>query len=285
MRRGKRVRKETGMDMIDAHLHFCEEEAHFCQIAREAGHENTEAHLREAFARNHIVKGIVMGNRGLSLERHQYPDFLVYCAGVDVDDLKPERLQRTLDQLELHLRRRECVGIKLYPGYSSCYVGDPIYDPVYRLAGDYHKPAAIHTGAVAGSRGRLRYCHPLTVDEPASRFPDVTFVMCHIGNPWVQDAAAVMEKNPNVCADLSGLLEGRVDLDRYFRQQAGYVSYLRTWMEYAEDYGRIMYGTDWPLVNIAEYVEYIRRLVPEEHHEKVFYENAVRIYGLEMEKN
>ena len=92
----------------------------------------------------------------------------------------------------------------------------------------------------------------------------------------------MMEKDPNVCADLSGLLEGRVDLDRYFRQQEGYVSYLRTWMEYAEDYGRIMYGTDWPLVNIPEYIEFIRRLVPEEHHEKIFYENAVRIYQLEM---
>ena len=29
-----------------------------------------------------------------------------------------------------------------------------------------------------------------------------------------------MEKNPNVAADLSGLLEGRVDLDAYFREQA-----------------------------------------------------------------
>ena len=270
------------MDIIDAHLHFCTEEAHFCQIAREAGHENSAAHLREAFARSHVVRGIVLGNRGLSLKEHQYPDFLSYCIGVDFSSLLPEMLQHSLDQLESHLKRRECVGIKLYPGYSSYYVGDPVYYPVYELARVWHKPVAIHTGAVAGSRGRLRYSHPLTVDEAASAFPDVTFVMCHIGNPWVQDAAAVMEKDPNVCADLSGLLEGRVDLDRYFRQQEGYVSYLRTWMEYAEDYGRIRYGTDWPLVNIPEYIEFIRRLVPEEHHEKIFYENAVRIYQLEM---
>ena len=91
------------MDIIDAHLHFCTEEAHFCQIAREAGHENSAAHLREAFARSHVVRGIVMGNRGLSLKEHQYPDFLSYCIGVDFSSLLPEMLQHSLDQLESHL--------------------------------------------------------------------------------------------------------------------------------------------------------------------------------------
>lgn len=56
--------------------------------------------------------------------------------------------------------------------------------------------------------------------------------MCHFGNPFLEAAAAVLEKNPNVCADLSGLLEGRADLDRYFVERAGYVGLLRTWMDY-----------------------------------------------------
>lgn len=34
------------------------------------------------------------------------------------------------------------------------------------------------------------------------------------------------------------------------------------------------------LVNCFEYREFIKRLVPEQYHEKVFYENAVRVYGL-----
>ena len=51
--------------------------------------------------------------------------------------------------------------------------------------------------------------------------------MCHFGNPFLQEAAAVLGKNPNVCADLSGLLEGRVELDRYFEEQAGYAGLLK----------------------------------------------------------
>ena len=41
-----------------------------------------------------------------------------------------------------------------------------------------------------------------------------------------------------------------------------------------------MYGTDWPIVNLGEYIQYIQRIVPEPHWEKVFFENANRIYRL-----
>ena len=78
-------------------------------------------------------------------------------------------------------------------------------------------------GLTAFSRAHLKYCHPLALDEVAADHPDTQFVMCHFGNPFLEAAAAVVEKNPNVAADLSGLLEGRVDLDAYFREQAGYV--------------------------------------------------------------
>ncbi|MBS6292334.1 MAG: hypothetical protein KH446_11625 [Oscillibacter sp.] len=37
---------------------------------------------------------------------------------------------------------------------------------------------------------------------------------------------------------------------------------------------------DWPIVNLGEYIGFIRRLVPETHWEPVFFDNANRIYGL-----
>ena len=36
----------------------------------------------------------------------------------------------------------------------------------------------------------------------------------------------MLEKNPNVCADLSGLLDGPVALDAYFARQRAYVDQL-----------------------------------------------------------
>ena len=104
--------------------------------------------------------------------------------------------------------------------------------------------------------------------------------MCHFGNPFLEAAAAVLEKNPNVAVDLSGLLEGRVDLDRYFREQAGYAGLLTTWLTAVGKWDDLMYGTDWPIVNLGEYIQFIQQLVPEGHWEQVFFQNADRIYGL-----
>ncbi|MNC84424.1 hypothetical protein D3C75_1390290 [compost metagenome] len=40
----------------------------------------------------------------------------------------------------------------------------------------------------------------------------------------------------------------------------------------------MLFGTDWPLAPIDLYAEFVRRLVPEQHHEKVFYENAFSLF-------
>ena len=93
-------------------------------------------------------------------------------------------------------------------------------------------------------------------------------------------AAAVLEKNPNMYADLSGLIEGAFETETFIKDQSGYLEILKSWMHYVSDYGKFIYGTDWPAVNCFEYREFIKRLVPEQYHEKVFYENAVRVYGL-----
>lgn len=268
------------MKIIDAHLHLCRGDEYFDGIAAVAGHENTQEHLWKQFDRMDTACGIVMGNRGLQMENHRYPDFLRYCIGLDSTYLSQTSVEESAPLIEAHLRLNQCVGVKLYPGYNPGYITDPVYDPVYELAEMYGKAVAVHTGTTAGSNALLKYSHPLTLDEAAVRHPNVQFVMCHFGNPWLADAAAVLEKNENVAADLSGLLEGRVDLDRFFQEKAGYVEQLRSWLGYLHEYDRIMYGTDWPLVNLEEYREFIQRLVPEIYHEKVFYKNAKAIYKL-----
>lgn len=268
------------MKIIDAHLHLFEQSQSFHRSAQAVGHEYSGEHLKSVFDELGIVHGVVMGNRTLDPESHCYPDFLSYCIGLDSSYLACHSIAESLPQLEKHLASDRCVGIKLYPGYWHAYVTDPCYEPVLRLADHYRKPVAIHTGTTVGTTAVMKYSHPLTVDELAVRWPKVQFILCHFGNPWLVDAAAVLEKNRNVAADLSGLLAGRVDLDAYYRDNARYVEQLRTWIDYLESYDALLYGTDWPLVNMAEYRDFIARLIPERYYEKVFYENAKRIYHL-----
>jgi len=269
------------MKIIDAHLHFVQHDPYFDRIAAAAGHENTEAHLEAEYRRLGLVGGVVMGNRGLDAESHRYPKWLRYCIGLDRTYLSSHEIRDAVEQVEYHLQQEACAGVKLYPGYNPYYVWDPIYDPVYELAERYEKPVAIHTGETAGPNALMKYSHPMTLDEAAVRHPRVQFIMCHFGNPWLNDAAAVLSKNPNVAADLSGLLEGKVQVERLLEEKQGYVSQLRTWLEYL-DYRKIMFGTDWPLANLEDSIRFVAALTPEKHRERVFWKNAAEIYGFSL---
>lgn len=268
------------MKIIDAHLHFVPGEPYFNMIARHAGSENSEDHLRQVYQERGIVCGIVMGNAGLDPAANTFPDLFRYCVGIEAYELGHRDDAKALANIEANLKKDTCVGIKLYPGYSTVYITDKRYDPVYELAERYHKPVAVHTGQTAGSRASLRYCHPLTIDDAAVLHPNVQFVMCHFGNPFLMDAAAVIEKDMNVAADLSGLLEGKPDLAVYFEEQAGYIEALRTWIAYTESFDRFMFGTDWPLANYDDYIALVKKIIPEKHWDAVFHANAERIYKI-----
>ena len=271
------------MKIIDAHLHFFRERDWAEEAARSVGHENSIDHLRQVYRELDMIHGVIMGNGGLDLEHHQYPaDLFHYCVGLDSSLLTGGEvsLGELPDRIEAHLQRPSCCGVKLYPGYNKMPLSDPLYGPVYELAARYDKPVAVHMGLTANAQAHLKYCHPLALDEVAADHPHTRFVMCHFGNPFLESAAAVLAKNPNVAADLSGLLEGRVDLEQYFSEQSGYVFLLKSWLAAAGGWDCLMYGTDWPIVNLGEYIGFICRLVPEKHWEKVFFENANRIYGL-----
>ena len=274
------------MKIIDAHLHFSKWEQ-FDAIARAAGHENSAEALGRVFAAEGIVHGVVMGNLPVEETAPDYPDFLHYCVGIagdGVTEMSAARIDKLLPALEQHLRSTRCVGVKLYPAYNYFYVYADYLTPVYELAAHYQKPVAVHTGLTATEKALLKYAHPNVIDEAATKFRDVNFVMCHFGEPYFVDAAAVMEKNRNVAADLSGMLEGKIpDFAAFCRHRRFYIDQLKGWLSYLGAYDRLMFGTDWPLANLGDYVAFTKELIPEEYWNAVFYENAVRIYGLHLE--
>ena len=99
--------------------------------------------------------------------------------------------------------------------------------------------------------------------------------------PFCVDAVAVMEKNENVAADLSGILEGKIDdMPDFLARKHGYLNYVKGWLEYLDNYERLLFGTDWPLANLSNYIKFVEHIIPDKHHEKVFFDNANRLYGL-----
>ncbi len=87
---------------------------------------------------------------------------------------------------------------------------DRSYWPIYERAEKYHMIMLFHTGILMRatpdvpadvSVDRMR---PTTLDGIARRFPKLTIIGAHLGNPDYAWAAEVTRWNPNVYFDLSG---------------------------------------------------------------------------------
>lgn len=188
-----------------------------------------------------------------------------------------------LREVEKLLAARRVAALKGYLGYLPFYPHDAGYRPYLELAARYDLPFIFHTGDTFSPLAKLKYAHPLEVDEVAVDWPKVRFVMAHVGNPWMIDAAEVVFKNLNVWADLSGLIvgaeqelgapEARLAIDELIERT-------RAAFQYAERPNRFLYGSDWPLAPMPFYSDIIRRAIPQEHHENVFVENARKLFGL-----
>jgi predicted TIM-barrel fold metal-dependent hydrolase len=199
---------------------------------------------------------------------------------------EPEHLRAVEAQIERH--REKLVAFKAYLGYLHFGPEDPNYVPYYRLAAKYHLPVIVHTGDNWSTTAKVKYAHPLRMDEVAVDHPEVRFVLAHFGNPWLIDAAEVVFKNANVWADLSGLFVGG---DKEIQDLLGAAktpdsapgllfSDLKKAIGYVGDYGRFLYGSDWPLAPLASYRRLIESLIPKEHHRAVFRTNAEHLFKL-----
>jgi hypothetical protein len=161
------------------------------------------------------------------------------------------------------------------------YAFDRNYEPAYELAEKYHVPVVFHTGDTDSQWAKLKYADPLTVDEVAVDHPKVTFVLAHAGNPWIESAAEVAYKNPNVYLDGSAFLIGDLKQTAPEQIETYLVKPVRWIFNYIGDPTKLMFGTDWPLTDIGPYLEAFKRAIPREHWKAVFHDNAARVYGFD----
>lgn len=157
----------------------------------------------------------------------------------------------------------ELVGIKFYTGYDHYYPFDLYEDKGYRTPSSlYHNPlqicselkipAIFHCGDCLNSvkSAKLKYAHPLNIDEVAVDYDDVNFIIAHMGYPWHRDAAEVCYKNANVYADISGFVYGdftESDTIKFHRVTDEFVDICSA--------DKLLFGTDWPISNQKSYVD------------------------------
>lgn len=195
---------------------------------------------------------------------------------IEYKTLDDNQIQELVD----YLKEGKIHGVKLYPGYEDFYPLDEKLVPFYEQCQSLGKPVIFHTGILQpGLPGLLKQVHPLNIDDVANKFPDLKIVMAHFGNPWIVDAAVVVEKNKNVYVDISGYFVvyahiSREDVDLFVKD-------LISFRNSGGDLKKCLFGTDWPLYSQKEYLYAARQLpLTDEEKNLVFWKNAKEIFGL-----
>lgn len=278
------------MKIIDAHIHLSHIDS-FHHTAKNLSHIDYSLRgLKKEMEENDVVLCIGMGVREIEggegfpdsqpstpmgLDMLQKPQKeIVYCAGVN-----PYRLGRQeLSNLEKALLQPDVVGIKIYLGYYPFYAYDKVYEPVYELAKAYQVPVVFHTGDTYSERGLLKYAHPLTLDEVAVRHREVKFIMAHFGDPWMLDGAEVVYKNSNMFADLSGLIVGDGPEVKRIMNTPHFFNHMKHAIAFCDHYDKFLFGTDWPLVQMKPYIQFVKEYMPPSAWDDVFYNTALRVF-------
>lgn len=269
------------MKIIDAHMHFSNILS-FKEVSKKSKVDYSQKGFLKEF------EGMIAIGMGLTetkdvfpskdtknpmtLDLDKNPDNLYCCLGYN----PKENLD--LEHFESHITKNT-VGLKIYAGYYHYHVHDEIYHPLYKIAEKYNLPVVIHSGDTFSKKGLLKYSHPLEIDELAHLFPNVTFIIAHFGDPWIMDAAEVASKNDNVYIDLSGLIVGDENEVNRFKVDE-FITHIKRGLVYLDNYNKVLFGTDWPLVAVKPYIEFIKSLIPTIHHEKVFYLNAKNVFKI-----
>lgn len=258
----------ANLPVIDAHIHagFPGGLEDFSKIPM------SEEQLLKEFQAQNVVGAVAHGHDGVYKHSEKIQKLPVFqCYGL--------RANTSLAKVERALKKKEARCIKVYLGYVHKFAYDKSYRPFYRLAEKYDVPVVFHTGDTYSKKAKLKFADPLTIDEVAVDFPKTTFVMAHLGNPWIDSAMEVTYKNSNVYVDVSALLIGDT-LKNPEAVEGMVVQPIKKAFAYVGDAEKFLFGSDWPLASIEDSVESVKKAIPKKHWCKVFYENAKKVFRM-----
>jgi uncharacterized protein len=271
------------MPILDCHVHL----NNYNEINRiEEKFISLEERLNEllvSMQNNYIDYSIILSSYKVDKDRpstyeiinsvKKHSDRLGVVAGYSIDSHNDEDLKNYRKWLKEGIIK----GIKLYCGYEHYYPYDERYQTVYDMCIEYKAPLMIHTGDTFSPMAKIKYSHPLNVDEVAVDNPELNIIMCHLGNPWIIDCQEILYKNRNVYADISGLFVGNFS----FSVESHYIGKIKELLNYVRAPHRLLYGSDWPLSSMSSYLSFARCLrLSQEPNDLLMFKNTKTVFKL-----
>jgi uncharacterized protein len=190
-----------------------------------------------------------------------------------VDPMK----KRAGRELERAVKELGLKGVKLDPALQNFRPNTQRVFPLYEAAAALKIPALLHTGMSWAPGTPLELGHPMLLEEPIRRFPQLNFVLAHFGWPWVWEATALALKYPNVYLDTSCLY---YDSPKEFFQFVFNRQIPTTVIERSLR-NRVVFGSNYPRVEIKNMVHALKSLpLTEGCLKKILRENAERLLGM-----
>lgn len=236
--------------------------------ARSRTAEGFLAEVRDARLERAVVVGRHTPGQHLPIDLiHQIVaghDELLGIAGVD-----PHLQGRAaVDDAERAIRGLGLAGIDIEPGFGepARYADDPVYYPIYELCAHLGVPVFLMTGPTTPDP---RFNDPAPLARVARDFPQLPIVCYHGFWPNVQEALGVAFRYENI----------HLVPDMYLFI-AGSGAYVEAANGFLGD--QLLFGSSYPFRPIGQSIEDFARLgFRDDLLERLFYDNAARLFGLQ----
>ncbi|MCS6817405.1 MAG: amidohydrolase family protein [Blastocatellia bacterium] len=192
-----------------------------------------------------------------------YPGRIVGLAGIN-----PFERMAGVRRLEYAVREYGFRGAHIHPYGFGLPLNAAEWYPFYAKCAELDIPIVIQTGHSAefmpSACGR-----PILLDDVALYFPELRLVAAHTGWPWVEELIALAWKHPNVYIAVSG------HAPRYWDKSL--VHFLNS-----RGIGKVMWGTDYPLILHEESLTQIEQLgLKPEAKQALLRDTAVKVFKFE----
>jgi predicted TIM-barrel fold metal-dependent hydrolase len=211
-----------------------------------------------------------IGNDYVASVARQYPDQFIGFASVD-----PWKGAWAVNELERSVKELGLRGLKLHPTTQAFFPNDERFYPLWAKCAELGIPIISHSGQTGvgartpgGGGYKLKYAHPMLLDDVAADFPELTIIMAHPAVPWQEEQLAVATHKGNVYIDLSGWSP------KYFRPIL--VQYMGSLLQ-----DKVVFGSDYPVLMPDRWLNDFEKLeLKPEVRQKILLDNARKLLKL-----
>lgn len=223
--------------------------------------------------------------------KEAYPDKVLFCGGVDplfqgVDGAKREMKRQAEEWGSVSFKFYQAHENSLSWRLDDRQIAYPLWETALELG---ITNVQFHKGVPFGTE-RMEHMSPLDMQQAAFDFPELTFIIHHLGDPYIDESISLAARNPNIWLALSAWINIYPIMPREALKRLG-----KALMYVGPD--RLLWGSEafvWP--NVQGYIDLFAELeMPENLQEdygfpaitrdakrKIFGENYARLLGIDV---